>query len=544
MVEEYLDGPQVSTESVVVDGRCFTPGFLRPQLRISRALCAVLHREWRRSAEPSAGGDAGEGQRRRGARGRRARHRQRHRQGRHRRPQGRALCDRAGGAAFRRLLLHARDSAQHRRRFRRRGDQDRAGRARRRRRTRAARLSRRSSSVTPFRSRAASSSVKGADEARNVQGVAELIVTAKPGDIIPPAGDKRPSAAMVLATGASRADGVDSRQRCAGAARRSKPHERAAAQARDRRPRRRRFSLFALFHLNLAFSSIEEEQRGEVIARCYWPLLRACRKRTVPSASKRPASRSRKSPRAIRPGCREAKRLIAEGRIELIGSGYAQIIGPLVPAPRHAKPICVSAMKSMSGFWDAGRQLALVNEQAYSAGLVGLYLDAGYRAILMDWDNPGGASPGMARRNALSCRSVRWARTAARSRFSGPTPSRSRNCSVLRMATSRSSDYRRLCRAASAAPSRARFAFMPAMRRFSISVPAAIAPKRHSTASEWARIGEAFAALSRCRCAASRRAERCARCRDGQTACRCISKAPPARCRSRSSANTISRAGR
>jgi hypothetical protein len=32
-------------------------------------------------------------------------------------------------------------------------------------------------------------------------------------------------------------------------------------------------SLFALFHLNLAFSSIEEEQRGEVIRRCYWPLL-------------------------------------------------------------------------------------------------------------------------------------------------------------------------------------------------------------------------------------------------------------------------------
>ncbi len=27
MVEQYLDGPQVSTESVVVGGRCFTPGF-------------------------------------------------------------------------------------------------------------------------------------------------------------------------------------------------------------------------------------------------------------------------------------------------------------------------------------------------------------------------------------------------------------------------------------------------------------------------------------------------------------------------------------
>jgi hypothetical protein len=32
--------------------------------------------------------------------------------------------------------------------------------------------------------------------------------------------------------------------------------------------------LFALFHLNLAFSSIEEEQRADVIARCYWPLLK------------------------------------------------------------------------------------------------------------------------------------------------------------------------------------------------------------------------------------------------------------------------------
>ena len=32
--------------------------------------------------------------------------------------------------------------------------------------------------------------------------------------------------------------------------------------------------VFAFFHLNLAFSSIEEERRGEVIARCYWPLLK------------------------------------------------------------------------------------------------------------------------------------------------------------------------------------------------------------------------------------------------------------------------------
>ena len=46
--------------------------------------------------------------------------------------------------------------------------------------------------------------VHGAEAARAVPGIAELVITAKPGDVIPPAGDKRPSAAMVLATGASR----------------------------------------------------------------------------------------------------------------------------------------------------------------------------------------------------------------------------------------------------------------------------------------------------------------------------------------------------
>jgi len=46
--------------------------------------------------------------------------------------------------------------------------------------------------------------VSGAEAAREIPGIAELVVTAKPGDIIPPAGDRRPSAAMVLATGKSR----------------------------------------------------------------------------------------------------------------------------------------------------------------------------------------------------------------------------------------------------------------------------------------------------------------------------------------------------
>ena len=37
-----------------------------------------------------------------------------------------------------------------------------------------------------------------------------------------------------------------------------------------------------IFHINLMFSSIEEDLRYTVIERCYWPLLRACEKTCVP----------------------------------------------------------------------------------------------------------------------------------------------------------------------------------------------------------------------------------------------------------------------
>lgn len=45
------------------------------------------------------------------------------------------------------------------------------------------------------------SRIAGEREARRIAGIADIVVTARPGDIILPAGDKRQSAAMVLATG-------------------------------------------------------------------------------------------------------------------------------------------------------------------------------------------------------------------------------------------------------------------------------------------------------------------------------------------------------
>ena len=149
--------------------------------------------------------------------------------------------------------------------------------------------------------------------------------------------------------------------------------------------------LFALFHLNLAFSSIEEEARGDVVRRCYWPLLELAR--THGPVGLEATGFTLEEIAARDPAwCAEAKRLIEEGKIDLIGSGYAQIIGPLVPA-RVTEANLRIGHQIYERIMGIRPRLALVNEQAYSAGLVGLYLDAGYRGLLMDWDNPAAFHP-------------------------------------------------------------------------------------------------------------------------------------------------------
>ncbi|MBI3676323.1 MAG: glycoside hydrolase family 57 [Proteobacteria bacterium] len=149
--------------------------------------------------------------------------------------------------------------------------------------------------------------------------------------------------------------------------------------------------LYAAFHLNLAFSSIEEEQRGEVIKRCYWPLLDlACKHGPIGIEATGFTLEEilARDPEWIG----RLRSLIARGRVELIGSGYAQIIGPLVPA-RVTEENLKIGNEIYQRLLRAKPTLALVNEQAYSAGLVELYRDAGYRAVLMDWDNPGVQHP-------------------------------------------------------------------------------------------------------------------------------------------------------
>jgi hypothetical protein len=161
--------------------------------------------------------------------------------------------------------------------------------------------------------------------------------------------------------------------------------------ARDLEASSAALRLFALFHLNLAFSSIEEEQRIDVIKRCYWPLLNLAEGHGpigIEATGFTLEEIATRDPAWIT----KFRELIANGKAELIGSGYAQIIAPLVPARVTEENLAIGndVYERLLGIRP---HLALVNEQAYSGGLVGLYLDAGYRALLMDWDNPSAHHP-------------------------------------------------------------------------------------------------------------------------------------------------------
>lgn len=149
---------------------------------------------------------------------------------------------------------------------------------------------------------------------------------------------------------------------------------------------------FSFFHLNLAYSAIEVAQRPLVIERCYWPLLRLARSRQLPFGIEVSAW-SLETIAEIDPSwVTELRDLVTNGPCEFIGCGYAQLIGPLVPWEVNEANLRLG-MQRYEQLLGIRPRVALVNEQAYSAGLVPLYKAAGYEALIMEWNNPARAHP-------------------------------------------------------------------------------------------------------------------------------------------------------
>ncbi len=145
--------------------------------------------------------------------------------------------------------------------------------------------------------------------------------------------------------------------------------------------------LFSFYHLNLMFSSIPIEKRKQVISKCYWPLLKISRKHKIPIGIEASAYTLGIIKELDYLWIEELKRLLSIGLCELIGSGYSQIIGPLVPGKINDKNIEIG-QKVYFELLNYKPQIALINEQAYSSSLINNYLKNGYKAIIMEWENP------------------------------------------------------------------------------------------------------------------------------------------------------------
>ena len=146
-------------------------------------------------------------------------------------------------------------------------------------------------------------------------------------------------------------------------------------------------NLYTFFHLNLAYSSLEEEKRAEVIKKCYWPLLRLARDPGAPLGIEASGYTLHAINRLDADWVAELRKLISAGKCEFVGSGYAQLIGPLVPAEVNTVNLKLGH-QVYAELLGQRPEIALVNEQAYASGLTRHYLDAGYKAIVMEWDNP------------------------------------------------------------------------------------------------------------------------------------------------------------
>jgi hypothetical protein len=139
------------------------------------------------------------------------------------------------------------------------------------------------------------------------------------------------------------------------------------------------------------YSSIEEASRKDVIQKCYWPLFKLA-DIGIPIGIEAPAITLEIINELDPDWILTLSKYIAEDKIEFIGSGYSQIIGPLIPAKVNEwnQKLGLEKYEKLLGIKP---KLALVNEMAYSGGIVEHYVNTGYKGLIMEWNNPRAAHP-------------------------------------------------------------------------------------------------------------------------------------------------------
>jgi hypothetical protein len=143
---------------------------------------------------------------------------------------------------------------------------------------------------------------------------------------------------------------------------------------------------YKIYHGNLAFSSIEEDSLEEVIDQTYFPLLNLVEKENLKIGLEINAYSLEKIQKLKPHWIEKFKNLHKKGLVELIGSGYMQIIGPLVPYEINIKNQKIG-LEIYEKILNITPTIAYINEQVFSKSMVDIYSEIGYKAIVMEWNN-------------------------------------------------------------------------------------------------------------------------------------------------------------
>ena len=124
----------------------------------------------------------------------------------------------------------------------------------------------------------------------------------------------------------------------------------------------------------------------KVIKKCYWPLLKLIRgsnsKIGLEATGYTLETLAALDPKWIA----ELKKLLKDGKCEFVGSGYAQIVGPLVPAEVNVKNLEIGN-EIYGKILGIKPEIWYVNEHAFSQGLIALYKKIPCKAIVMEYNN-------------------------------------------------------------------------------------------------------------------------------------------------------------
>ena len=141
--------------------------------------------------------------------------------------------------------------------------------------------------------------------------------------------------------------------------------------------------LYSLFHLNTSFSSVEKKEQKALINKCYWPLLKLIEYNDFKIAIELSGKTLQEIYALDRAWIKKFKILLNKKKCELIGSGFSQVIGPLVPEEITKKNLEIGN-QIYKKFLNVSPKIGLINEQAFSSSMIKIYKKF-FNAIIIDW---------------------------------------------------------------------------------------------------------------------------------------------------------------